>query len=452
MISRKYTVWVFLAGWVLLSGCPAIHRARDAQNPKKTPPGERTVTAEEAGIAADSTITLDRAIEIATNYHPSAVQARQNVEIARVQYRNAVSGYLTSAQTSAGYSRGTSNVAPNKPTNRAQDNYSANLGLNMTVFDFGKTPALVRQANANKIASEKSLESAINDLTYQVTVAYYGLIQAQSLLTVAMDQERDFRVHLEQVQALFEVGRNIKLDVTKAGVDWNNSKLSLLNAQNGVLNTRAALNQAMGLAECPVYQVTEPPVDDYNPNLDNLMAATREKNPQLLALLAQEQAASAGIDASVAALFPWVSLSAGKTWSGTNFPLIWNWSYGASLNWNPFDAFRNYNLIDRSSAELRSARAARAAFEQQLYQTLSNAIALFQHARERMIVADLLVEQARENLELYKERFRVGRASAVELTDAEVSLTSARSGQVQARYDYHTALAQIRHTVGGELP
>jgi outer membrane protein TolC len=38
----------------------------------------------------------------------------------------------------------------------------------------------------------------------------------------------------------------------------------------------------------------------------------------------------------------------------------------------------------------------------------------------------------------------------VDVTDAQVALTSAKANQVNARYDYLTAVAQIHHYIGDE--
>lgn len=450
--GRAYFIGILLVTGIFIGGCGPIHRAREAQNLRDIPPGERTISAAEVGLDSGSTLTMDKAIDIALKSHPSIVQARQNVEIAKAQYRSAIGGYSPTLSASAGYRNSTSNVQGRPASNTSQHSYSAGLSMGMLLFDFGKTPAFVRQSYLDMISAEETLHSAVNDLTYQVTVAYHQLEKAKSLQKVAEDTERQFRVHLEQTQVLFEVGRRIKYDVTKAEVDLGNAQLNMISARNAVQTAQAALNQTMGLTEAPDYQIEAPPIENISSDIDLLMDTARENNPDLLALVAQELAATAGIDYAIYSLLPSISLGAGYNWNGNRFPLMWNWNFGPTLNWNLFDGFRNCNLIDQATAQLRAARARRAAMEQQIYLNLSQSIAQLENAQKRMGLADLIVQQAQENLNLVDERFRVGKASAVELTDAQVSLTSARSQQVQARYDYQTSVAQIKHTLGGKLP
>jgi outer membrane protein TolC len=59
------------------------------------------------------------------------------------------------------------------------------------------------------------------------------------------------------------------------------------------------------------------------------------------------------------------------------------------------------------------------------------------------------VKQAEETFVLVTGRFDVGRASSVELTDAQVSLANARAAEIQARYDFEISIAAIERSVGG---
>ncbi len=61
--------------------------------------------------------------------------------------------------------------------------------------------------------------------------------------------------------------------------------------------------------------------------------------------------------------------------------------------------------------------ARRASREQEIYLELSQAMARLEEAQERRNLVNLIVEQAQENLDLMDELYKVGRASAVELTE-----------------------------------
>jgi len=109
---------------------------------------------------------------------------------------------------------------------------------------------------------------------------------------------------------------------------------------------------------------------------------------------------------------------------------------------------RKTSQIDQAVAQLRSARARRAGQEQLIYLDLSQAVAEREDAKQRLELSTLVVQQAQENVDLVNERYKVGRASAVEVTDAQVALSQAQSDQVTARFDYLAAVAQVQRTIG----
>ena len=54
-------------------------------------------------------------------------------------------------------------------------------------------------------------------------------------------------------------------------------------------------------------------------------------------------------------------------------------------------------------------------------------------------------------MDLVTERFNVGKASALERTDAQVPYTSAQADAVSAKYDWQDALATIAYLTGGDV-
>src|SRR5207249_4747091 len=98
-----------------------------------------------------------------------------------------------------------------------------------------------------------------------------------------------------------------------------------------------------------------------------------------------------------------------------------------------FNGFQNLYTIEEATANLRAARAAVALVEQQVWLEVRTAYVSLEDARERLDLTELTIRQAEENLRLAQGRYDVGKATAVDLTDAQVALAQARSDNVQAR-------------------
>lgn len=448
MGKRNVFRTLLLIGILCLVGCSSISKARKAQDPAAIPPGERTVWATEVGLTSNSTLNLNRALEIALTYHPSMVQSKQSLGIAEKQFSDAMATYLPSVNANASYGVKTSNITAGEETNKNSKSYSAGASLNQLIYDFGKTPATMRQAYENKLAAEAGLRSTQNNIYYNVRQAYYNLIKQQSLVKVAEEAVNQFQAHLDQVKELVTVGRRIKYDITKSEVDLGNARITLLDARNALRTARAVLNNTLGLAEDPKYLVEEPTGETLEYKFDELYQFALKNQPDLIAQTARERGASAAVDQAIADLFPSLSLGGNYSWSGKDFPLVWNWSLSALLNGTLFNGFRNTNQIDEAVASLRTARAARASLEQQIYLNLSQAVAQLENALEKLEIANLVVKNARENLTLVQEQYKIGKSSSIELTDALVSLSNAQVQQVQAHFNYQTDIALIKKTIG----
>ena len=441
---------MLLIALLWLAGCSSISDARKAQNPATIPPGERTVRAEEVGLTLNSTLTLNRALEIALTYYPTIVQSKQSLAIAEKQYSDAVATYLPSVNANTDYGIKTSNTTAGKETNKNSKSYSAGASLNQLIYDFGKTPAAMRQAYENKLAAEASLRSTQNNICYNVRQAYYNLIKQTSFVKVAEETVTQFQAHLDQTKELFAVGRRIKYDITKSEVDLGNAQITLVNVRNGLRTARATLNNSLGLAEDPQYIVQEPAGETLEYKFDELYQFALQNQPDLIAQNARERGASAAVDQTIANLFPSLSLGGNYSWSGNNFPLVWNWSLSALLNGTLFNGFHNTNQIDEAVANLRTARAACAALEQQIYLNLSQAVAQLENDREKLQITTLVVQNAKENLTLTQEQYKIGKASSIELTDALISLSNAQAQQVQAHFNYQIDVALVKKTVGSD--
>jgi outer membrane protein len=69
-------------------------------------------------------------------------------------------------------------------------------------------------------------------------------------------------------------------------------------------------------------------------------------------------------------------------------------------------------------------------------------------AYQRIPVTVQLMSQAQLALDLARGRYDLGLASIVEVTQAQLNLTSAQIENVGARFDYQSAYALLQYTIG----
>jgi outer membrane protein TolC len=435
----------------VLAGCGSVRAAREAQEVSKAIMGERTPSARELGIPTAGAITLRQVEAASLRANPAIVIARRNAEAAEARIGEVEGAYYPQISSGpvAQYRYETLNSAGQTEHDRGHSFQSFGFGISWLIFDFGRTPAIVRQTAKQALSQQELLRNAELDTVFNVRQAFFNLEKQRALLVVADDTVRQFETRLAQTKAFVEVGTRVPYDLTKAEVDLGNAKLTQVQTADAVRIADAQLANAIGVAEVTEWAPTEGaalPAMDLTFEQAWQYAIVHE--PRIASARAVEAAASALVDAQIAALWPTITLSAGYTAGGLDFPLTWNWNVGPNLNWVLFNGFTNYYTIDEAAANLRGTRAQRVSTEQEVWlEVRTNYIAL-EDAKSRLDLSALIIQSAEENLTLAKGRYEVGKASAVDLTDAQVGLTQARGAQVQARADFQTALAQLWKALG----
>ena len=69
-------------------------------------------------------------------------------------------------------------------------------------------------------------------------------------------------------------------------------------------------------------------------------------------------------------------------------------------------------------------------------------------AAELVTASKAVVEQAEESVRLAKARFAAGTATQLDVLQAQVDLTQARTNEVEALYNHNVALASLRKAMG----
>jgi len=101
-----------------------------------------------------------------------------------------------------------------------------------------------------------------------------------------------------------------------------------------------------------------------------------------------------------------------------------------------------------SKANLNVLSANEEALRQTVFLDVKQAYLNLKEAEESIPAAELVVQQAEENLDLANGRYAAGVGNPVEVTDAQVALSSAKLTFIQTLYDYKIAHANIEKAMG----
>jgi len=428
-----------------------------------------------AGGAFADTLTLHGYVGIALAHNPALKIARGNVDAGLASVQSARSGLLPSVSGTAGLSRsGSSGTSTTQvvDTNAAThaitmgsvssiyvtppgNNISAGINANLLLWDFGKTPS-------QYAASGKSLDAARRDSagTVQTTIvnartAYFNFLLNTKLVDVSREALKQTKVHYDEAEAIFEVGKQTQLTVIQAKVDVANAEVAEIQAENALNLARVQLETAAGVVFNDPMVLTDSldGVED-SIGLREALATAAASRPDIQSAALHLEAAKLELRSARASCLPQLNASGGYSWngSGENDALAaatqLGWNVGLSLS---VPIYQGGAL----QASVRQAEAAVKQAEGSLEQTVLNATQNVQqlyfteeNARRQIAATQVVIDEAAEAVRLAQERYRAGLALAIEITDAEKTLATARSSHAQAEYSYRVGHVNRLNAMG----
>jgi outer membrane protein len=418
--------------------------------------------------ARATTLTLDDAVSTGLRAHPSLSAADAQRDAARARIGEAYSAYLPTvgflatgrgdiANTVAPAPTTTTNPAPpSMQTSRFNDwlSYSAQLQVQQTLYDFGRTRWSV-------IAAEKSAESAKADretaratVELNVVTAYYGVLQAIALKQVADDALAQSEQHLASANALFHVGTRPEIDVASAESQRAQSRLNLVHAKNAIDLAKVTLNSTMGVEGGIDYEVVDEPqaaIAGEATGLDALVDEAVRARPEYESLRRQLAAAEAQAHVAHAGYFPTLSATGTVLARGDNQQGNQNTvdvSQQFTLNYQLFGGWITKRTVEEQEANARAARANLEVLRQSVRLGVATAVLAVGEAREAVAAAEALKAQAEKQLALATGRYQAGVGNIIELVDAQAGAVSARAQRVQAEYTLSVDRANLQRALG----
>ncbi len=448
---------LMLSATVLVAGCCTIEHARAVQRGVKGKAAD-VPSLEKREMVDLRGLDLEGLVNWALTNRPGVVRAELDVEAARLALKSVKSGGLLVPQVdvSLGHSQSTQNREPGHFSWRNTGKGSGRISVDLLIYDFGRVKAKEREARERIVAAERALATERLSVFGEVADAYFGVLRADALLEVALTNEFEYAEHLRQSESLLEAGEAKKLDVARARVDLSNARLNVINASNDVATAGATLMKALGiesdrgsralvlapLSDPLSAEKVEFPKTDFA--ADEALDFARTNSPSLLALRARLRAASAEVDYAIADLFPELSLNTAMGWTDP----VWNWSWGVNGIMSVFRGFRKTTAVDSAVVAMKSAETDIDDAEQKLSLSLAVAVAERDNAAQGLETARVAVEQAKENLDLVAEQYKVGDANRVDFSAAVGAYAEALGKRVKSFYAGQQAEAKLVELLG----
>jgi outer membrane protein len=394
------------------------------------------------------------------------------------------------------------------------DYYSSSYSLGLSYDLSGAKLMQPAIARAYDRAAEQRIAGAAATLSAQVTQQYISVLQAQEDVEQAGREVARAAEYEKLARARLEVGAGIPLDVRRAEVQKGQAEVRLLQAKNALAIATLQLGQLLGTPLEPGVKLTsEFRIHPPRWEVDALLEQALANNPTLRATRAGAAAAGTGVKAARSSYLPTLSLNLGISGSmyraGDLDPLVeqgvrgaeqrlagcqqagalakllgqappdcaglgvdpsairrqveaQNSGYPFDYNRQPLAASLTFSLpifnglvreqrIEEARVAAEDAGHQVRAQENRLRVEVATALRNLETAHQTAQLQEQVRQKAEEELRLARERFRLGAATSVEVTDAQTNLSQAEQARIAAIYDFHKTLAALETLVGASL-
>jgi len=425
-------------------------------------------------LAAQNPLTLQDAVRLALERHPSVEAGRSAVMAAEVKVAGARSGYLPRIGYSETWLRSNNPVVVfsslltqrqftpanfeinslNRPA--ALNNFQSQVVLDQPIYDAGLTRLGVKSANLERSMALEDERRIRMELIAGVVRAYYGAVLARESLNVADEAVRSAEAGLNRDQALRAAGMSTQADVLSIQVHLAAMKEQQIRRRADFEVALAALNETLGLPLSEQHELatvlTRASIDEESLEAyeqGSLQARPEARQARFAVGLAETESAAAR-----AALLPQVFAHAGFEVDRQRFLNRGgaNWLASISFRWNMFNGGADKARIDAASFGLQRARALENQAEAQIRLQVRRAYADFRSANQRIEVAEAAVSMAEESLRITKNRYEAGLSNVTDLLRNETALLESKTRLLAAVYDQRLAAVNLALAAGNLTP
>jgi outer membrane protein len=412
------------------------------------------------------TITLKESIDEALRKSATLHSAREGVQIADAQRREALTAFLPKFSTSYSYKR--LNETPEFTSftgigqrpfvvqSGTQDNYNWAVEVRQPLFAGGGILANYQAYRIGLDAVRQEEQTAIQDLVLDVQTAYLNIVKAEKLSEVALASLERLSAHREMTRHFYEVGMAPRNDLLYAEVELANGRQALLRAENGVDMAKARFNTLLRRAmDTPVAVEDILAYSPYNKEFSDCLKTALERRTEIKAYSFKVEQARKSVQLARSEYYPTVNLVGNYSRfgdepgvSGTPYQDAESWYVMAMANWNFWEWGKTKNRVEASLGRERQVNDALENIRDAIALELKNAWLLLKEGEKQISVTQQAVVQAEENYRITAERYREQVATATDVIDAQTLLTRANSDHTQALSDYQVSLARLKRAMG----
>lgn len=421
---------------------------------------EQLMETREARLLTGWQVTLEQALEIALSQAPNVALEEAAVRVAETRVDATRAAYRPTINLSAGIelSTGSGYVAGSTQlgggtTRTTATSLNASLSADQLIYDFGRTAARRRAAQANVAYAQASQAQRLQDIRTEIMQRYLRAGAAREQMLVALQTRDAERERARQIEGYVEVGLRPSIDLATARANVASATARFVDAETSYDLATFDLLATMGVTEEHELHVVWAELDTHeleSLDLRALQTMAESQRGEFRQLAASITAAEEGILATRNDMLPTLRAYAGVSESFlVGRTGRWNAYIGARLGWTLYQGGQLQFQRREQQAELTRLSAEEHLIITNAVQQIRRAQRSIRGAEVALSTHQILVENATRQLDLAQGRYETGMGNIVELSDAQLALTEAQYATIEAALALSLARADLIAAVAG---
>ena len=401
--------------------------------------------------APSQTITFDDAIRIALRQNTTLLQANNSAALSSATVRQQRLSFLPdlrfTTNTGQNYGR-TFSEDEGRIIDQTTQSVNASVSSSVTLFNGLTNVASLRSAQLSEDAGERNVKRAEQTVAFTVASNFLALVQQQEQLGVQRENLAAQEAQEKQIKAFVDAGSRPISDLYQQQAAVAAARSQVVNAERAFELAKVDLIQTLQLDPRGSYAFAPPALDTASKanamfSLDSLLTRALGQRSDLFAQQSLVSAASQNVKAANGSRWPSLSLSAGYNSAYSSATPI---GFTDQLNQRRGGSLAiglSIPLFDRGTTDLAAQRAQIAEDnarldlkdrQQQVGLEVRRAYLDYRAATQQLDAAEAQLRAAALALQASQQRYNVGAATLLEVTQARATQLQGASALVTARY------------------
>ena len=344
---------------------------------------------------------------------------------------------------------------------RFRDFWTIQLAVTQSLYSGGANRQQIAIAKLQHESSLFQFQATIDQALRDVKYAAYTIVVNQAQIKAEKQTVDLLTKEVSRQKDLFDAGRTTRFNILRTQVNLGNQRSILAQTENDLVSSEIALSHLLNIEWPRGQSPFDPPflvqVDlDCPPvgqiQVGDFISLALDRRPELQVTDRQLDIAERQIHVDQAAVLPHIFAYAADEDARDQTEVSFNnnindYAVGLLGTWNIFDGFASKGQVISDRASLGSTYISRDALRLQVQNEVREAYARLMNAQATIQSETANVKTAEESVGLAQLSVDTGYATLLDVLQATIDLTSARTEEIKTKQLYMDAMADLERAV-----